>query len=1246
MKRIYIFSILFFLTTYNFSQNLEIHRNIQWSDKQDIKHLFDFGHCVRTSSDIAMYSETINLSKYGIYSDNILIKLKNPVYSLVKTKTDYKFPNKLKLRTIVSRGRNTEYLEYFFIPFINIDGQVYKILSFDIEIKKGRKNINETKQTYVSNSVLSKGKWIKIGIVKRGVYKLSYDQLKQLGFSNPQNVRIFGNAEGQLPEKNNIIVPDDLTENYIYKGNNYILFFAEGADKWHYDKNSDFFYYKKNIYTDTAYYFLTDKYTGFSNSVPNEAIPSSSASATISEYTYLYHYEKNLINLLHSGQIWLGESFQYNQTQTFKTNIPNIVIGKEAKIRISIAVRSPLNSSFTIHFDNQTRSQNFGAYYGAHYEQYADYKTLNYTYTQTDQEQDIILIFNKPTPSADAWLDYISLNSKVNLVFNDQTSFRTTENTGAGKISEYEISSAQKGMMIWDISRATRPQNIKYTMTGNTAFFKATSDSIKEYIAFLPSKCPSPIFLSPKESQIANQNIHNVSTNVQMIIISPPEFMNQADKIAKIHIQHDNLQTIVVTTNEIYNEFSSGMKDASAIKNYIRMVYTKTSHKLRYVLLLGDGTYKNFAPTTQYNPNYIPTYQTVNSFNIGNISTTSDDFYAELDASEGSLNGYSDIAIGRFPAKSTDEAEVLVKKLNEYYSADNYGDWRNIITLFTDDRDKPTDVFTTDAEQIANMIDTQIQFLNIKKIYLDAYQQQSSANGEEYPDAVIDLNNRINNGSLIVNYLGHGSEVALTGERVVTIHEVNNWHNKGKLMLMITGTCEFSHFDNAETNQDATSAGEMVILNPNGGAIDMLTTARVSYAGTNLYINNMFYNFLFAQEAGKNLTIGDAYYKAKNTMSSFNKYFFVLLGDPAVILNYPRKKIIATKLNGQNINTFDDTLHALDKVRIQGKITDNNNQLIQNFNGEIDLKFFDKKKNFQTLNNDGNGAMPYWSQYNILFNGRAKVKNGIFNISFIIPKDIYYNFGKSKFSFYAFNSNFDATGYYRKAILGGVNKNPIADNTGPKIRLFMNDSNFVSGGITDPNPSIYAILEDESGINISSAAVGHDISATIDNSPEQTYSLNEYYKSDLNTYKKGIVNYGLYKLKEGNHSVKLKAWDVYNNSSEKSINFIVLKNNELVIKHLLNYPNPFTTHTSFYFEHNQPGVNLDVLLQIFTISGKLVKTIHTIMNTNGYRSDPIEWNGLDDYGNPIGRGVYIYRIKIKTPDNKTIEKYEKLLILK
>lgn len=1258
MKKFLLITFLF-TNYYIFSQNIEVPKIIEWNDDYELRvnsqqiFTLSFDNAVFDSEHIPVFNDVINLSDLNLNQDNInaeIIDIKYEVLTkhVTKIKNSSNIGSQINFKFNTNKGRDEYFIEYSFYPFINKNGQVLKITSFTLKLSTNYNKKQNNNYNYAQNSVLSNGNWIKIAIPEKGVYKLTFEELENLGFSSPTNVRVFGNDAGMLSFWNDNTAPDDLIENKIFKGTDFILFYADGATTWNYRDNVDmpYFSHRKNAYSDTAYYFLTDYNTGFNNTISTYNQPSN-PTKTITTFDYYDFHEENSVNLIHTGRIWLGNEFLYAPQQTISFDLPNAVSGASGRIIVALANRSPVSSTMNISVEDVSKNISFVASTGVYYQRYVDYDKQTFDFTQNSSNLDINFSFNKPASSANSWIDYLIINAKCYLKYQNQLQFQSTENIGAGNVSKFEISDANNSMIIWDITNPTSPENINYSISGTKATFNSQTDTIRKFITFNSEECLTPVTEGANLGSIENQNLHNVPENTDMIIVTHPKFLSQANEISRIHSSHDNLNCIVVTTDQIYNEFSSGIKDVPAIRNYFKMVYDKTNNNLKYGLFFGDGTYFNIGETSYSNPNYIPTYQTSESFNITQLSTTNDDFFTFLDDGEGELTGFMDISVGRFPVKTTEEANTMVEKLNTYYNPLNFGDWHNILTFATDDRDKSSDNFVNDAETLSVLIDTTLAYLNLKKIYLDAYQQQTAANGEEYPDAFVEFNNRIKDGTLIVNYLGHGSEHALASEGLVTTTSINSWTNNDKLPLFITGTCEFSRFDEYYPNADATSGGEMIILNPNGGGIALLTTARVSYSVTNRYLNEKFYKFLFSKDNdGYNNTIGDAYRKAKNQMTSYHKFLFALLGDPAIRLQYPDNIVVPTTINGQDITTFADTLKALDTVSLTGYITDDNNNLLSDFDGILTLTYFDKKRDAQTLNNNGFGAMNYWSQYNKLFRGRAAINNGYFNINFIIPKDIYYSYGSSKFSFYAQSNDKQAAGQNRNVVLGGINANAPTDNTPPQIKLYMNDSSFVNGGITDADPAVFALLSDDNGINTSSASIGHDIAVMLDNNPNKTYSLNEYYKSDVNNYKKGSVSYQMFKLDPGTHTVRLKAWDIQNNSAEKSIEFIVAESNDLTISHLLNYPNPFTTNTNFYFEHNKPGITLDILLQITTVSGKVVKTIHTQMNTTGYRSDPINWNGLDDFGKPIGRGVYIYSLKIRTPNGKTVQKFEKLLILK
>jgi hypothetical protein len=501
-------------------------------------------------------------------------------------------------------------------------------------------------------------------------------------------------------------------------------------------------------------------------------------------------------------------------------------------------------------------------------------------------------------------------------------------------------------------------------------------------------------------------------------------------------------------------------------------------------------------------------------------------------------------------------------------------------------------------------------------------------------------------GALVINYTGHGGETGWTAERILDNAMITSWKNKRKLPLFITATCEFSRYD----DPGRTSAGELVLINSEAGGVALMTTTRLVYASQNGVLNSVMISNLFNPINGQQPTLGDVYVRVKNDASvmagGINPRNFTLLGDPAIMLAVPRYDVVTTSING-NIPVADaDTLSALMKVTITGEVQ-SNGQTLSNFNGIVYPTVYDKEENVSTLANDPSSPIINFSlRKNIIYRGKASVTAGSFSYTFIVPRDIAYNIGRGRLSYYAHNGSEDAAGNYDSLMVGGSSSSAINDVTGPEIKLYLNDERFVFGGTTNESPKIVALVSDSNGVNTVGNGIGHDITATIDNDPNKIYVLNDYYESELDDYQKGKIVFPLQSLPEGRHTLKLKLWDIYNNSSEAYTEFIVAASASLALSRVLNYPNPFTSRTSFMFEHNRPCSNLDVQIQVYTVSGRLIKTINRTIACEGYRSDDIDWDGRDDFGDPLGRGVYVYRLKIKDNEGLTAEKFEKLVILK
>ena len=610
-----------------------------------------------------------------------------------------------------------------------------------------------------------------------------------------------------------------------------------------------------------------------------------------------------------------------------------------------------------------------------------------------------------------------------------------------------------------------------------------------------------------------------------------------------------------------------------------------------------------------------------------------------LDDNEGSGVGeIVDVGIGRFPVRTRAEAQAMVDKLRAYISSASQGAWRTWVAFIGDDEDEVDNslIHMSQADALARKVRGNHPEYNIDKIMLDAYQQVTGSGGARYPEVNEAIDRRIDAGSLLLSYTGHGGELGWAHERVLEVHQINDWTNINRLPLFLTATCEFSRYDDPLR----TSAGEWVLLNPSGGAIGLMTTTRLVTAGQNFDLANAFFDHVFNEVDGEMPRLGDIVRLTKLTEPNkqVNSRKFNLLGDPALRLAYPKYKVVTTSV--------PDTMQALGKVKVTGYVADINGTKLKDFNGVLYSTAFDKAYEVETQDNEGWGPFYFDIQNNAIFKGKASVKNGDFSFEFVVPKDINYQVGPGRNSYYVTNGDIDGIGYHDQHDVGSVSATAIDDTDGPDLDLYLNDENFVYGGITDENPDLLAKVFDVNGINTSSSGVGHDIVAYLDENTADALILNDYYESDLDSYQSGKVVYPFKDLKEGNHKLRLKVWDVNNNSTETVTEFVVSSGADLALDHILNYPNPFTTNTGFYFDHNQPGQSLQVRLQVFTVSGKVVKTIDGFYNSDGYRIGPIPWDGRDDFGDLIGKGVYIYKLKVTAPSGQSAEEFQKLVLLK
>jgi hypothetical protein len=1155
-------------------------------------------------------------------------------------------------------------------------GKIERLVSFEVKLLATglKKNILNTRN-YAAHSVLQNGTWTKLGITNNGIYKIGFAELKKMGLNpetiDPRNIRIYGNGGGILPEINSASRYDDLTENPIlvfgeadgkFNESDYLLFYAFGPNNIYPDTIQNTFSHTTNSYSLKSNYFITAD-IGPGKRIANQENLNEVPNKIIDTYNYFELHELNNstgVNLtIKSGRERWGEEFSNLLSYDFNFTLPTLADGKPLKFRADLIGRSqnPANSSFVIKA-NGTTTNNLTCS-GVEFSYDAAYGSIVSTgYTTVPNPSENLLInitYNKPDLTATGYLNFIQINAISKLKLNGNfLNFRSIESFGKGKISQFNIDAINPSeITIWDITNKTNPVNQLYTVNNNLAQFINKTELLKEYAVFKGTDFPKPEILE----KIDNQDLHGLDF-ADLIIISAPDFLAEAERLAAFRRTNNNLRVLVITEDKIFNEFSAGAKDASAIRDFVKMFYDRAgtieANMPKYLLLFGDGSYDNIG-YVKNNTNFVSSFESRNSHSPFG-SYVSDDFFGLLDETEGDFdyNGNPvygaaalDVAVGRMPIQSALEAKQMVDKLILYSSL--RGDWKNKYVLVADDQDG--NLHLNHAENHYRTIRSLSNNYNIDKIYLDAYPQISTPAGSRYPEVNNAINQAMTSGALVINYIGHGGEVGLAHEKVVTLDDIRSWKNKSSMPLLFTATCSVSRWDDPAFQ----SAGEQCLLNAEGGAIAMFTTTRVVFANENEAINQSFIKALFdATNIGSNNTLGDLFRKSKNLNGlglTINQRNFSLLGDPSLPFAIPQYRIVTQKVNEKLISAQNlDTLKAQSLVNIKGYIADQNGNKLNNVSGVLYPSIFDKKTTLKTLGQDlgvnGSKVQNFDIQKNIIYKGKVSVTNGSFDFSFVVPKDISYQAGAGRLSYYAQVGAQEAIGSFDSIIIGGSANTSNSDKIGPEIKTYLNSENFVMGGITNENPNLIVKLKDTNGINTVGNGIGHNLTATITkDTKSETIDLNQYYESKLDSYQEGEINYPFNKLAAGNYTLKIKAWDVFNNSSESNTAFTVVSSEGLQLQHVLNYPNPFTTQTDFQFEHNGGSENLQVQVQIFTVSGKLVKTINQNTSGNGARVTGILWDGKDDFGDKIGRGVYVYRLKIRTANGQSAEKTEKLVLL-
>jgi len=1107
-------------------------------------------------------------------------------------------------------------------------------------------------------SVLAAGQWYKVAVQQTGIHRITYDDLMQLGLNpssvNPAYIRLYGNGGGMLPEANDQPRIDDLLENSIqvFDGNDgsfdpgdYLLFYGEGPDVWLFDKLTGNFSHQKNLYSNFSYYYITVD-LGPGKRVQQVASLDTTPDYSCIRFTDYAFHELDERNLISSGKIWVGEEFNSTTpSYEFPFHFPNVATNQSARINTFVVGKSP-NVSTMYLFNNGDLADQFTIDYTDPQSTsvYARTKLRNTTTHILSENPVIGLAYELPTPGSQAWLYYIEVIVRRYLKWaGPQLSFRDPASVKEGRNTLFSISDSPGSLVVWDVTDPGAIGSIHgiWNDSTNVYSFIQPTPLLKEFVAFDGSEFYSVLPAGP----VANQNLHGLNP-AALIIVTHPMFKAQAERLADFHRTETGLSVIVAETDQIFTEFASGKPDLTGIRDFIRMLYLRAtkSDTPRYILLFGDGSY-DYKDRIPNNTNFVPTYQSEESFKY--IATyVTDDFYGIMEESGGQgAAGSLDLGMGRFPVANLEQAEAIVDKIIHYARINDtiLSSWRNTITFIADDED--SNLHLHQAEELCDIVASNYPVFNVNKIYSDAFQLVKTPSGPRYPAVNKAIDGAVEDGSLIINYTGHGGEDAWSDEKILTIPDIENWDNPDKLPVLVTATCEFSRFDNPER----FSGGEMVIVKPKAGVIAIYTTTRLALATSNFRLDTSFFrNLMTRDEDGNYMKMGDLLRISKNNNNNnTNIRNFVLLGDPAQQIAFPEYQVVTTFLNGKPVGAKPDTLLGLSVVSVSGEVLDQSGNKATGFNGTLDAKVFDKPVTYRTLANQPRSYKEYFQiQNEVLSDGPAPIENGEFSFSFVVPLEISPYFGFGKISYYARSETTDGNGFDDHVVIGGRDPSVNPENEGPELAIFLDSREFISGEEVGRDPLLMVDLFDQDGINHVGLGLGHEILAAIDDNWSHAVVLNPYYIPALNDFQRGTAIYPYADLPVGRHTLTVRAWDMFNNSSESTVAFYVFDHPAIHVREVYTFPNPLIEGTTFTFRPEAGSGYLDIAIEIYSVTGQPVRVITVSVAANTGQPLQVYWDGTNQNGMKLTSGIYPYTVRFTGSNGGSALTSGKVIILR
>jgi len=1205
---------------------------------------------LKIDSVLPVYTEVVPLqTDYSYYTYSVSIEYPEyapltPQETEVALKYDSQIAETINVESFVGVSRGEGMLDISFVPIIRRGNAYHKLVSAQIVItsipnRQGRRASSTTKR-YAAHSKLQNGRWVKISITSDGMYRLTRSALKNMGFSNPSKVHLYGYG-GHL--QNELLFTgeeyDDMVEVPLYysQKQDAWLFWGNGLISWNGDTRVT------NFYANEACYFLTEEAED-AKLIESEPSYTGNIVSVFTNFTDHVLYEKDEYAWYHGGRS-LFENTNYANNNSHTYSLQTIDSEGKEKLRVVFSAYNKTKTQMDTYVNGTKKgsmilSEPSDIYtYGTTNEAVYDISDLDHT-----SNWSVRLI---STAGQNARLDYLSLSYLRKLKpSSGYVAFSQTK-TGGGR---FNIEGT--GLKVMRIGRPGNPATLIEGTQDGAVYSVAVSNPTLPYVAFDESYA----FPEPKiVGAIKNQDLHAMDS-VDMVIIIPTsgKLLEQAQRLADAHEQYDGLNCAIVYANQIYNEFSSGTPDATAYRRLMKMLYDKAENKddaPKYLILFGDAAWDNRMISSQwrkYSPDdYLLCYPSENSFS-DTRSFVMEDYFGLLDDGEGSniVREKSDLGIGRFPVTSNADAKVMVDKTITYLSRENAGSWKNLVYLLGDDGDGNSHMKY--ADDIAELVKRNNPEMEVKKIMWDAYKMESTASNKSYPTCTQEIKRAMNEGAAIINYVGHAATYGMSHEFVLRMSDFAE-PNGDKLALWVTAACDVMPFDGLVEN-----IGETAILNPNGGALAFYGTARTVYAYQNSLMNRYFMQYLFAKDSkGRRYKVGDAIRLAKSVIISDNldtsyrenKLQYALLGDPSLEFGSPLQRVVLDSINGKRLASSNVPLKAGQRVRLAGHLTDAKGDLKADFTGTMTARMYDNEETITCHNNQSEKSVFTFKYRTQIYSCQDSVINGKFDLEFVIPVDINNSNEAGRFAFYALNNErtMEADGYNERFLLGGKEELE-KDTLGPQIFASLNSENFENGGVVNGTPYFYANLTDESGINYSGNGIGHDLILCVDNDVSKTYTLNNYYVQEFGDYTRGTVSYVLPELEAGSHTLTFRAWDVLNNTNAVSLDFVVDPTVAPNIFSLTASQNPARTSTNFLISYDLAGSDCTFTLEVFDFSGRRVWYRQEQGSSSGGLYT-IPWNLCTNAGAKLFTGIYFYRCQMTCGDSKKVSKTQKIVVL-